>query len=139
MDHRALELMELLSNPHLLTLAIKYASKLDKKRLSEKLIELATKIKGDSNDCNGSTTNTLVKKIFFVVYKNIYLFILFLQIRSITPASESIKPINRKLTLSLTKSTPKNKSRKEILVFIYPLYYQCFYFLIIFFSLGVNS
>lgn len=42
--------MEILSNPQLLTLGLKYASKLERRRLVEKLMELATKLADENDD-----------------------------------------------------------------------------------------
>ncbi|KAJ8931896.1 hypothetical protein NQ314_015165 [Rhamnusium bicolor] len=50
LDQRALEVMEILANPQILTLGLKYASKLDKRRLVEKLMDLATKLADETDD-----------------------------------------------------------------------------------------
>lgn len=50
MDERALELMEILANPQILTLGLKYATKLDRRRLAEKLMILAQQISEESDD-----------------------------------------------------------------------------------------
>lgn len=42
--------MEILNNPQILTLGIKYATKLEKRRLAEKLMNLAQSITDDSDD-----------------------------------------------------------------------------------------
>nr|XP_023016671.1 WD repeat and HMG-box DNA-binding protein 1 [Leptinotarsa decemlineata] len=83
LDERALEFMEVLSNPQLIALSLKYASKLDRRRLVEKLMDLATKIADDTEDLG-------VKEI---------------------PMEEEpkMKPVYRKLSLSVSKNTPKNK------------------------------
>ncbi|XP_065173961.1 LOW QUALITY PROTEIN: WD repeat and HMG-box DNA-binding protein 1 [Atheta coriaria] len=57
-DQRALELMETLQNPAILNLALKYVNKLGKKRLSEKLIELATKLNVDEDDLDQTEVST---------------------------------------------------------------------------------
>lgn len=50
LDERALELMEILLNPQIITLALKYATKLDKRRLAEKLTELLSKVSEETED-----------------------------------------------------------------------------------------
>lgn len=50
MDQRAFELMQLLSNQPVLNLALKYTSKLNKKRLSEKLMELASRLEEENEE-----------------------------------------------------------------------------------------
>lgn len=44
LDQRAQEIMEILANPTIINLGIKYASRLDKKRLVEKLTDLAARL-----------------------------------------------------------------------------------------------
>lgn len=55
LDHRALELVQMLGNPQILNLAVKYASK-QNRRLAEKLLEIAPMI-GDENGENNSFTS----------------------------------------------------------------------------------
>ncbi|GJQ71634.1 hypothetical protein Trydic_g11333 [Trypoxylus dichotomus] len=90
LDLRALELIELLENQQILSLALKYATKLDKRRLAEKLIELMSKSEFHSENSNrrvGSTNS-------YVTPKNIRL--------------------NRKLVLnSNSKSASSRKSLSE--------------------------
>ncbi|CAG9822131.1 unnamed protein product [Phaedon cochleariae] len=88
LDERAFEFIETLSNPQLITLSLKYASKLDKKRLVEKLMDLATKIADETDDLG-------VKEL---------------------PAVEQtvMKPVYRKLSLNSTsKKTPRSRVEKE--------------------------
>lgn len=59
-----MELIEMLGNPQLLTLAIKYASK-QNRRLAEKLTELANSFTSDNEDLNYSVSCT---NNFFVLY-----------------------------------------------------------------------
>ncbi|KAK9890820.1 hypothetical protein WA026_012163 [Henosepilachna vigintioctopunctata] len=60
LDQRALEVMEILANSQVLSLGIKYASRLDKKRLVEKLTELASQLsaEGEENDISNAVRNT---------------------------------------------------------------------------------
>ncbi|KAG5888708.1 hypothetical protein JTB14_035773 [Gonioctena quinquepunctata] len=86
LDERALELMEFLSNPQLIALSLKYASKLDKRRLVEKLTDLAARITDENEDLG-------VKELPITDDKN-------------------VKPAYRKLSLNLSRNTPKNKLEK---------------------------
>ncbi|KAB0794930.1 hypothetical protein PPYR_11769 [Photinus pyralis] len=52
LDQRALELVTMLSNPQLVTLATKYASKLNRRRLAEKLVEMASMLHDDGSNSN---------------------------------------------------------------------------------------
>ncbi|XP_057657701.1 WD repeat and HMG-box DNA-binding protein 1 [Diorhabda carinulata] len=58
LDERALELMEIVLNPQIISLALKYASKLDKKRLAEKLTNLLTKITRESENSKETLQDT---------------------------------------------------------------------------------
>ncbi|CAH0555298.1 unnamed protein product [Brassicogethes aeneus] len=85
LDERAMEFMEIINNPQILTLGIKYASKLEKRRLVEKLMSLAQQISNDDD---------------------------MLDVGSIsTPDTSAIKPaVYRKLKLSTSRVTPKSKT-----------------------------
>jgi len=50
LNQRALELMEMMADPQLITLATKYATKLNKQRLAEKLIEIASSLQDDDHE-----------------------------------------------------------------------------------------
>ncbi|KAK9692495.1 Minichromosome loss protein, Mcl1, middle region [Popillia japonica] len=89
LDLRALELIEMLENPQILSLALKYAAKLDKRRMVEKLTELASKV-----DFNGSD---IIRRTEIT--------------SSATTPKHIIRP-NRKLTLS---SSSKLVSRTKSL------------------------
>lgn len=86
LDQRAFELIELLGNTQVLNLALKYASKMERRRLVEKLTDLASKIETlDENEDPPEETN-----------------------KESTPV-HMIRPLNRKLVLSSKskyKSTP---------------------------------
>ncbi|CAH1099771.1 unnamed protein product [Psylliodes chrysocephalus] len=88
LDERALELMEILLNPQIITLALKYATKLDKRRLAEKLTELLSKVSEETEDAAEKEAEKSV----------------------ILPA----KPAYRKLSLNMSKRTPKNKPERHI-------------------------
>nr|CAI5818265.1 unnamed protein product [Callosobruchus analis] len=90
LDERAFELMEIISNPQVVTLGLKYASKLEKRRLVEKLMDLATRIADEGEDLGVARLAE-------------------------TPDSNSIKP-PRKLSLSTNKSTPKNRAEKNSVI-----------------------
>ncbi|XP_008197856.2 WD repeat and HMG-box DNA-binding protein 1 [Tribolium castaneum] len=81
LDQRAVELMEVLSNRQLVNLSTKYALKLNKKILAEKLMEMAGRLMNDDDD----STNVVVD----------------------TPTSSPLAP--KKVTLSSVKRTPKTK------------------------------
>ncbi|XP_017778224.1 PREDICTED: WD repeat and HMG-box DNA-binding protein 1 isoform X2 [Nicrophorus vespilloides] len=88
LEKRAVEFMEMLGNPQLLNLAVKYASKFDKRRLVEKLMDVASKIDADADPptFNGSSVST--------------------------PSTNVIKP-NKKLLLEST-SKILNKSKSQV-------------------------
>ncbi|KAF5273925.1 hypothetical protein FQA39_LY01040 [Lamprigera yunnana] len=87
LDQRALELIGMLENPQLVALSIKYATKLNRRRLAEKLTELA----GNLENCEYEDTS----------------------FNSNIP-SQVFKPINRKLVLSSSKkNTPKHSNLKN--------------------------
>jgi chromosome transmission fidelity protein 4 len=69
LDQRAVELMEIVAKPHLLNLCTKYAMKLHKKLLAEKLMELAAKLTNEDDDAAGFRVNKRVcgrmKPIFY--------------------------------------------------------------------------
>lgn len=52
LDQRALELIEMIANPQLITLATKYAVKLNRQRLAEKLNDLALSLQESESDNN---------------------------------------------------------------------------------------
>ncbi|XP_018571784.1 WD repeat and HMG-box DNA-binding protein 1 [Anoplophora glabripennis] len=85
LEQRALEFMEILANPQILTLGLKYASKLDKRRLVGKLMDLATKLSDETDDLG-------VQEIA-------------------TPEPTNVKPVYRKLSLSAAKYS-RNKSQR---------------------------
>ncbi|KAF7279193.1 hypothetical protein GWI33_007600 [Rhynchophorus ferrugineus] len=92
LDQRALELVEIIGNAQIVNLGLKYASKLNKRRLVEKLMELAEKLQQDDD-----APTPVVKSADKVSI----------------PQEEIVKPptINR---LSLSKlSTRNRKNRKE--------------------------
>lgn len=68
LDERALELMEILSNPQIITLALKYATKLERKRLAEKLMNLAMAVSEENGDL-GVTVRLLL--FLYVFLKSI--------------------------------------------------------------------
>lgn len=57
--------MEILANPQILTLGLKYASKLDKRRLVGKLMDLATKLSDEGEDL-GVEVGLFLKVYVFV-------------------------------------------------------------------------
>ncbi|RZC41194.1 WD repeat and HMG-box DNA-binding protein 1 [Asbolus verrucosus] len=96
LDQRALELMEIIANPQLLNLSTKYAVKLNKKLLAEKLMEMAAKIMNEEDEFSNS----------------------FLEMSAVTPP---MRAPPRKLTLSSVKRTvnkpkqmPKEVSTPEV-------------------------
>lgn len=50
MDDRAFELLEMLDSPQLVNIALKYANKLGRSRLVDKLSDLIKKLQGDSEN-----------------------------------------------------------------------------------------
>lgn len=86
-DQRAIELMEILSNPQLIQLAVKYAGKLEKHRLVENLLDLVERLQ--------STDNVVIND--------------FETNNTITPEPKKVFS-QRKISLSAYK-TPKNKSQ----------------------------
>ncbi|KAK4875420.1 hypothetical protein RN001_011842 [Aquatica leii] len=89
LDQRALELIGMLANPQLVTLSIKYASKLNRRRLAEKLTELAASLQ----NCDYDEPS--------------------LNLSTITP-SPILRPINRKSLMgSGKKHTPKRNVENE--------------------------
>ncbi|KAK5644872.1 hypothetical protein RI129_006172 [Pyrocoelia pectoralis] len=85
LDQRALELITMLSNPQLVTLATKYATKLNRRRLAEKLMEMASNLHDDGTTDASETQNS----------------------------SESVYPVNKRLNLStMMKRTQKANSIK---------------------------
>lgn len=62
MEERALELIEMFENQQLLSLAIKYATRLDKRRLAEKLSILSAK---DDEEVNNENVLHLVLTSYF--------------------------------------------------------------------------
>ncbi|XP_022906813.2 WD repeat and HMG-box DNA-binding protein 1 [Onthophagus taurus] len=88
LDQRAFELIELVQNKQVTNLAVKYATKLERKRLLEKLIELQAKLESETGD----------------------------EITELSQIEQRavVKP-NRKLLMNLSdRSTPKNKLRKHL-------------------------
>ncbi|XP_025835963.1 WD repeat and HMG-box DNA-binding protein 1-like [Agrilus planipennis] len=57
LDLRAFELMTMLNNPVLVTLAMKYATNADKKRLAEKLLSLASTLRQSSAETPATNQN----------------------------------------------------------------------------------
>lgn len=96
--------MEILANPQLITLSLKYASKLERRRLVEKLMDLAKKITDENDDDLG------VKVFSRYLFLNFFLFFFF-QVLA-TPPEPPVRPVLKKRSLSV-KSTTKNKVLKE--------------------------
>ncbi|XP_066141426.1 WD repeat and HMG-box DNA-binding protein 1 isoform X1 [Euwallacea fornicatus] len=94
LDQRAFELMQILGNQQVLNLALKYSSKVNRKRLSEKLIELGERLRqqnDEDEECSQSVSATP---------------------NSQQPEQPVVKP--KPARLSLSKLTPKiRKSIKE--------------------------
>ncbi|KAF2895708.1 hypothetical protein ILUMI_10488 [Ignelater luminosus] len=92
LDQRALELVEMIANPQLVTLATKYAMKLNRQRLAEKLTELASSLQESEWDNTNTDQSSIV----------------------LTPTIENVRPINKKFILnSGNKKTPKFKTRND--------------------------
>ncbi|KAJ8932700.1 hypothetical protein NQ318_021219 [Aromia moschata] len=89
LDERALEFIEMLSNPTILMLSIKLASRLNKRRLVEKLISFSRKL--------ASETDSGVEELSTPLS---------------TPEPAAIKPSHRKLNLSSAKYS-KNKGKNS--------------------------
>lgn len=72
MDERALELMEILANPQILALGLKYATKLERRRLAEKLMNLAQQISEENDDLGVNVSYHFVC-ITMYIYLNSFL------------------------------------------------------------------
>lgn len=74
MDQRAFEVMDILSNQQILNLALKYTTKLNKRRLAEKLMELASRLQEESHEDEEpsrtfhSVPSTPVSTLYFIIY-----------------------------------------------------------------------
>ncbi|CAG9836570.1 unnamed protein product [Diabrotica balteata] len=95
LEERALELMEILMNPQITTFALKLASKLNRRRLIEKLTDLLARLSEESNNADEKETE-----------------------KQETPSVEKsetpiVKPGYKKLSLNLHKRTPKMKTNKS--------------------------
>lgn len=63
--------MEILANPQIVTLGLKYATKLERKRLADKLMKLSRKIAEENDDLGVSVSNPFwnqYDQIFIVVF-----------------------------------------------------------------------
>ncbi|XP_060519101.1 WD repeat and HMG-box DNA-binding protein 1 [Cylas formicarius] len=91
LDQRAFEFMEIIGNPQILNLGLKYATRLDKRRLAEKLTELAAKLINEEDE-----TDVPISEVH-------------------TPNNQSVikPPAIRRLTLSSTKRTVKKNAKTK--------------------------
>ncbi|XP_063907743.1 WD repeat and HMG-box DNA-binding protein 1-like [Zophobas morio] len=72
LDQRAVELMEILANPQLVSLATKYALKMNKRLIGEKLMELGSRLVGEAEDTSfviGAATTPSVTRKFILSSK----------------------------------------------------------------------
>ncbi|KAH1012098.1 WD repeat and HMG-box DNA-binding protein 1 [Dendroctonus ponderosae] len=96
LDQRAFEFMQLVGNQQILNLGLKYTTKLNKRRLSEKLMDLAAVLQEENGDADDTP------KSFHSVVSTTEMQM---------PAQAVIKP--RVGKLSISKLTPKTKKTKQ--------------------------